>query len=154
MLHLAIDKVERVEIAIAGQMPAEVEQGDVGCAREIGEVFRDAIIERQCVLLVEHEQQAASELLRDRADREHRLRSDRIARLEVARAVAAREHDLAVLHHADRQSDDVLVDDRLSDDAVELRRVDGLLSAHGCAGGDQRERKDAESRHGGRCVGR
>ena len=147
--HLAIDIIERIVIAIPGQMAAEVLERDVLRAGEAREVFRDRVVDRELSLLLEHEQRAAGELLCDGADGEHRARRDGRARGDVRDAVAAREHDLAVLHDPDGHADDVLVGDVAANDAVDLVDVEarGLLRGGRLEAGNDREGGEKASVH-------
>src|SRR5690242_2209577 len=105
-------------------MSAEVLERYLPGARELRVVLRERIVDRELLLLLEHEQRATSELLGHGADREHCPRRDRRARRDVRDAVAARKNDLAILHDADRDADDLLLGDVAADDAVDLVHVD------------------------------
>src|SRR5690349_18379986 len=112
-------------------MAAEILEGDLARSREPWIVFGDRVVDGQLVLLLQHQQRAAGELLRYRTDGEHRVRRDWRGILKVGDTVATREDDLTVLHDADRDADDVFVGDLATNDAVDLRRVDArrLLSS-------------------------
>src|SRR4029079_13988675 len=93
---------------------------------ETREILRDRILERQLLLLGEHQHRATRELLRYRADSEHRARRHRRLGGDVAHAVTLGEDYLPVLHHADREADELLLGDGPANDAVELLRFDRL----------------------------
>src|ERR1051326_5522608 len=105
-------------------MSAQILERDVLRSRQARIPLRYGIVYRELVLLLQHQQRAAGELLRDRTDGEHRVRRHRRGGLDVGQAVTACEDDLAVLHDADGNPDDVLVGNLLAEDAVDLRWID------------------------------
>ena len=108
----------------------------------LGKYFDDRIGERQLLLVGENHQRRAGELLRHGADGEHRARRHRVGGAERLDAVALGEDDLAVLHDADGQADEMFVGNGAANDAVELGRHDGLRGGGARAGNKQRGRKE------------
>src|SRR5262249_5167415 len=72
-LHLLIDEVERIVVAITRQMTAAIEQRDVFGSRQVGIPLRHRIVERKFSLFGEHQSSSAGKLLGHRSDPEHRL---------------------------------------------------------------------------------
>ena len=73
-----------------------------------GEVFRDAIVEREFAFLDQHHDGHGGELLSHRPGLEDGLWRHADAVLEVGHAVACRKHDLAVVADHDGASGDLL----------------------------------------------
>ena len=98
-------------------------------AREARIVPRDGVAQRQPVLVGQHQEQRACELLRHRADGEHRAGRHGVVGRTIPHAVSLCEDDAAVAHDADGEPDDPFLSDGSTHDAVDLRRRD-LLRSH------------------------
>jgi hypothetical protein len=147
LLHLSVDEIERIVVAISREVSAKVEERDVLRAREARIVLRDGVAQRQPVLVGQHQEQRACELLRHRADGEHRAGRHGVVGRTIPHAVSLCEDDAAVAHDADGEPDDPFLSDGSTHDAVDLRRRDLLRSHRPREHG--RERDDDSRAHRG-----
>ena len=119
----------------------------VAVRRIVGQVLGQRVIDRELAALGEQQDRGGGELLRDRADAEHRLLVGRDRELEIGRASGLRVHHLVATRDRDREPDRALAVHRCLHDRVGARGVRSRVPSGGRDRGLDEE-QDAEERSG------
>ena len=94
--------VLRTAILVPRRMRQELADGDFIGAREVGQVLRHLVVERQLAFLLQQQEARDEELLRDRTDLVAHRGVRELLRLEPCKPVGLRIDRAAVAHDGDR----------------------------------------------------
>jgi hypothetical protein len=139
-LHVVADEKFRN----AGHLFEQLTHRDAATGEIIRDVRSEPRVERQLPRLDELQDARRGDLLRDRTDLEARVRGDGNVLRHVREAVAAREHDAAVLGDADREARHVLSGEHLRGHTIGGRgsRIGGRRRRLGRRAREGRQRRE------------